>query len=112
MASPDDSFGELTRLDKIIHEPARLALVSALSTCEGADFTYLQRVTNLSKGNLSAHLSTLEEGGIVAIRKGFAGRRPKTWASLTDAGRMLVDEYWQTMDRWYTSLQDRRTGDA
>jgi len=108
LASPEDSFEELAHLDKVIHEPARLAVVSALSTCDGADFTYLQHVTDLSKGNLSAHLSTLEEASIVVISKGFAGRRPKTWVSLTAAGRTLVEEYWETMDRWYAALRSQR----
>jgi len=112
VVSPEESFEELARLDKIIHEPARLALVSALSTCDGADFTYLQHVTDLSKGNLSAHLSTLEEAGIVAIHKGFVGRRPKTWVSLTAVGRALVEEYWQKMERWYAALRGRRVNDA
>lgn len=60
MTSP---FEEMAGLDRLIHEPARLAMTSALAACERADFLFLLRVTGLSKGNLSSHLSKLEGGG-------------------------------------------------
>jgi DNA-binding transcriptional ArsR family regulator len=62
-------FEELAALDRLIHEPARLALLTALTSCESADFLYLQRITGLSKGNLSSHLSKLEESGLVTVEK-------------------------------------------
>ena len=101
-------FQELARLDKLIHEPARLALLSALAVADRADFTYLQRVTGLSKGNLSAHLTTLETAGIVEVEKGYTGRRPKTWVRITVSGHQAVEAYWETMMRWNTAL---RAGD-
>ncbi|HEY3056658.1 MAG TPA: transcriptional regulator, partial [Thermoanaerobaculia bacterium] len=60
-------FERLAGLDRLVHEPARLSILTALSACKSADFLFLQRLTGLSKGNLSSHLSKLEEGGLVAI---------------------------------------------
>lgn len=104
---PDSTFGEIARLDKLIHEPARLALLSALSVCEWADFTYLQRITALSKGNLSAHLTTLGSAGVVVVEKGYEGRRPKTWVRITAHGQNLITDYWTAMARWHDSLAPR-----
>lgn len=92
-------FEELAGTDRLIHEPARLAVTAALAACDGAEFLYLQRVTGLSKGNLSAHLSTLERHGIVAITKGFSGKRAQTWVELTAEGRAAVAAYWDRMGR-------------
>ncbi|QCB94976.1 transcriptional regulator [Cellulomonas shaoxiangyii] len=94
-----EPFAELARLDKLVHEPARLAVVSALAECEAADFVYLHRATGLSKGNLSSHLLTLEAAGLVTITKGYADRRPRTWVELSELGSYVVDDYWATMAR-------------
>ena len=104
-----EPFGELARLDRVVHEPARLALVTVLSMCDGADFTYLAGAANLSRGNLSAHLSTLETAGIVTVTKQFAGKRPQTWVSLTDRGCQVVRDYWDLMGAWHDRL-DTATG--
>ena len=64
---------DIAHFDRLIHEPARLAIMAVLSACESADFAYLLNATGVSKGNLSAHLSKLEEGGYVAIVKTFKG---------------------------------------
>lgn len=94
-----EPFQELASLNKIIHEPGRLAIVTALSACESADFVFLLRLTGLSKGNLSAHLSKLEEAGVVLIRKEFDGKVPRTVVSLTDDGRGSVRAYWEQLER-------------
>jgi DNA-binding transcriptional ArsR family regulator len=60
-----DVFEELASLDRLIHEPARLSIMTALSVVQSADFTSLQRITGLSAGNLSNHLAKLEEGRLV-----------------------------------------------
>ncbi|GAA0964488.1 transcriptional regulator [Actinocorallia libanotica] len=91
-------FEELAGLDKLVHEPARLAITTALSACHEADFLFLQRLTGLSKGNLSAHLGKLEAAGLVAITKHFAGKRPQTWISLTETGRQVTDAHWNRLD--------------
>lgn len=83
----------LSDLDKVIHEPARLALTAILSVVDSADFLYLQRETGLTKGNLSSHLSKLEEAGYVAVEKTYRGRVPLTLVRLTDAGAAAYKAY-------------------
>ena len=83
----------LTEIDRLIHEPARLALTAILSVVESADFLYLQRETGLTKGNLSSHLAKLEEAGYVTIEKTYRGRIPLTLIRLTDAGLAAYKAY-------------------
>jgi DNA-binding transcriptional ArsR family regulator len=90
----------LTDLDRMIHEPARLLIVTILSTVESADFLFLQRETNLTKGNLSAHLSKLEDAGYVNIEKTFKGKLPLTVCKLTEAGQVAFDGYRQQMQNF------------
>ncbi|MFQ5562581.1 MAG: winged helix-turn-helix domain-containing protein [Parvularculaceae bacterium] len=91
-------FEGLASLDRQIHEPARLAVMAALSACEHADFLYLQQITGLTKGNLSSHLSKLENAGFIRIDKTFVKKTPRTRARLTDEGRRAMDEYWRIFD--------------
>lgn len=91
-------FKEMTELDKLLHEPARLAIMTALSNCESADFTFLQNLTGLSKGNLSAHLSKLEDGNLVVILKSFVGKVPNTNISLTDEGAQAIEAHWNKLN--------------
>lgn len=91
-------FEELAGLDKLIHEPARLAICTALGACDRADFVYLQRLTGLSKGNLSAHLAKLEAAKIVHIHKGFRGKIPRTEVELSNSGRAALQRHWQRLD--------------
>ena len=92
-----DDLRGLTELDRLIHEPARLLIVTILSTVESADFLFLQRETELTKGNLSAHLSKLESAGYVNIEKTFKGKLPLTVCKLTEAGQQAFDGYRQQM---------------
>jgi DNA-binding transcriptional ArsR family regulator len=91
-------FEQLASLDRRVHDPARLAILTALSACEGADFLFLQRITGLTKGNLSSHLSKLEEAGLVVIEKRFVGKKTQTLVRLSDQGRGAVDGYWREME--------------
>jgi len=92
-----DDLRSLTELDRLIHEPARLLIVTILSTVESADFLFLQRETDLTKGNLSAHLSKLEGAGYVNIEKTFKGKLPLTVCKLTEAGQSAFEGYRQQM---------------
>ncbi|HSA96365.1 MAG TPA: transcriptional regulator [Acidobacteriota bacterium] len=83
----------LADLDRLIHEPARLALTAILSVVDSADFLYLQRETGLTKGNLSSHLAKLEEAGYIAIEKTYRGRIPLTLIRLTDKGAAAYKAY-------------------
>ena len=89
----DNDLRSVTALDRLIHEPARLLIVTILSTVASADFLFLQRETGLTKGNLSAHLSKLEEAGYVKIEKTFKGKLPLTVCSLTLIGQKALTEY-------------------
>lgn len=98
-------FEELAGLARLIHEPARLAILSALSACQEANFFFLQQLTGLSKGNLSSHLSKLEVAGLVQIDKQFVGKVPTTFVQLTDAGRVAIEQHWQQLERLRTAAQ-------
>ncbi len=87
----------VTELDRLIHEPARLLIVTILSSVASADFLFLQRETGLTKGNLSAHLSKLEEAGYVKIEKTFKGKLPVTICKLTSAGQKALKAYRQQL---------------
>jgi DNA-binding MarR family transcriptional regulator len=82
----------------LIHEPARLAILTVLSACRKADFLYLQRLTGLTKGNLSSHLAKLEEAGLVVITKQFQGKKPVTYLHLTLVGRTAVEQHWKKLE--------------
>jgi DNA-binding transcriptional ArsR family regulator len=106
-------FELLANLDRTVHEPARLAILVALSACERADFLFLQRITGLSKGNLSTHLSRLQEAGLVEIEKRFVNKKTQTLARLSGQGREAVTSYWRDMAalsksaaRWRPNLGD------
>jgi DNA-binding MarR family transcriptional regulator len=92
-------FEGLADLDRTVHEPARLAILTGLSAFSSADFLSLQRLTGLTSGNLSVHLTKLEQAGLVSIQKSFAERKPRTTARLTREGRAAVGAYWERMDR-------------
>jgi DNA-binding transcriptional ArsR family regulator len=86
-------LNDLNELDRVIHEPARLMLTAMLSAVETADFTFLMDESGLTRGNLSSHLSKLEEAGYVAIEKSFRGKYPQTLVSLTSDGRAAFNNY-------------------
>ncbi|PWH15118.1 MAG: ArsR family transcriptional regulator [Anaerolineae bacterium] len=87
----------LTEVDRLLHEPSRAVIVAILATVESADFVFLQRETNLTKGNLSAHLTKLQEAGYIQIEKTFRGKYPLTLCRLTDTGRQAFQAYRQKL---------------
>ena len=103
-----EHFRSLAEVDRLIHEPARLMIVAILSGVESADFLYLLRETGLTKGNLSAHLTRLEEAGYVKIEKTFRGKVPLTLCSLTDGGREAFRRYRERMRRAMDSMPEWR----
>ena len=82
-----------TAIDRLIHEPSRMMIMAILYTAGQADFLYLLRETGLTKGNLSTHLTRLEQGSYVRIEKGFRGKVPQTLLSLTPEGRSAFETY-------------------
>ena len=93
----NDKIQRLSSLDRVIHEPARLMIAALLSMVKEADFRYLHESTGLTKGNLSVHLSKLEEAGYVEIEKTFRGKIPLTVCRLTVPGREALDTYRKTL---------------
>lgn len=88
---------ELASLDRVIHEPARLMIMTVLYAVNEADFLYLQNECELTQGNLSSHLSRLEEEKYVLVQKTFKGKYPLTICSLTARGRKAFEEYARLM---------------
>ena len=84
--------------DAIIHQPTRLRIMMLLSGVNAADFNFLLNALKLSKGNLSAQMTKLEEAGYVEITKEFQGKIPRTTYSLTETGTRQLAQYWQVMD--------------
>lgn len=84
--------------NRMVHEPARLAILTVLSSCAAADFVFLQNVTGLSKGNLSVQLTNLEQAGLITLTKEIVDKKTRTTARLSDRGSTEIKEYWKTMD--------------
>jgi len=80
-------------IDRLIHEPARLVLITHLYVVDEADFVYLAGRTGLTAGNISSHMTRLEEAGYVKTDKSFVGKRPRTVYALTAAGRAAFERY-------------------
>jgi DNA-binding MarR family transcriptional regulator len=81
------------KLDRVIHEKGRMAIMSLLAATPELSFTELRDSLNMTDGNLSMHLKTLQESGYVAITKTFQERKPLTTCSLTAKGRKAFAEY-------------------
>lgn len=84
-------------LDRLVHEPARLAVMALLYVVESADFTFVINQTGLTWGNLSAHISKLEKAGYLEAQKSFKGKRPNTNLKLTPQGRESFQKYVRRM---------------
>jgi DNA-binding transcriptional ArsR family regulator len=102
----DDAF-RMPEIDRVVHESARLAILTVLSSCEEADFLFLERATKLSRGNLSVQLIHLEDAGIIEIEKRIEHKRTLTTAKLTDRGRRTLNAYWESMNALRTSAKGR-----
>lgn len=102
-------FEDLAGLDRLVHEPARLAILTALSACQSADFLYLQSLTGISKGNLSNHLAKLEEGGLIALEKTYERKTPRTRVHLTEVGREAITEHWERLEALHAEAERLRS---
>ena len=97
---------EIASLDRLIHEPARLAILSVLYAVKEADFLFLLRETGLTKGNLSTHLSKLEAAGYIEIEKGYVGRLPQTLCRMTEQGRQAFDDYRKQLNKFLNNFEE------
>ena len=96
-SQPYPNLDPIEKLDSAIHAPARLMILAYLAAVVTADFTFLLKQTGLTRGNLSTHISRLEEEGYVEVKKEFVDRIPRTLYRLTEAGRKAIDDYRQNM---------------
>lgn len=90
----------LSNLDKTVHAPARLMIMTFLFLVEGGDAVFLMKQTGLSWGNLSSHVTKLEEAGYVSVTKEFVRRKPRTLLSLTEEGRNAFSRYRKDLSRF------------
>lgn len=82
----------------MVHEPARLAILTVLASCERADFTFLEAATGLTRGNLSVQLTRLEEASLIGIEKTIKKNRTVTTAHILAEGRYQLERYWRQME--------------
>lgn len=81
------------RLEDLIHSPVRLSIMAALRSAEAVHFGLLRDTVEVSDSLLSKHITALESAGYVEVTKGYVGRRPRTWCSLTPEGRVAFDAH-------------------
>jgi DNA-binding MarR family transcriptional regulator len=102
----DPELHPLADIDQVIHASARLMVLTYLYVVESADFVFLKNMTGLTWGNLSTHLTKLEEAGYIAINKAFKGKKPHTTISLTKQGRTAFREYKKSLQQVLDDLPD------
>ncbi len=95
----------LVEVDRLIHEPARLAVIALLYVVDVADFIFVMNQTGLTWGNLSAHMSKLEQAGYLKVEKSFKGKRPSTTLSLTATGREAFRKYATQMKQAFRDFE-------
>ena len=109
MASPDSGNGPLhplAEIDRTIHSPARLMVMTNLYVVESAEYVALMNLTGLTWGNLSTHLGKLEDAGYVEMIKGFRGKKPFTMVRLTARGRAAFKLYKEQIQEVLGKLPD------
>ncbi len=97
----------LACVDRLIHEPSRSNILAILAYVESADFLYLQHETGLTKGNLSVHLSKLEEAGYIIIEKSYRGKIPFTLCCMTSKGRQAFEDYRKQLAQFIENTKEK-----
>jgi DNA-binding transcriptional ArsR family regulator len=105
---PEDQFEltDLIEVDRIIHEPARAAIMAVLMGVESADFKFLLEMTQLTKGNLSVHAKKLQEAGYIRIEKSFQNNYPHTEYRVTKKGKAALRVYIKKL-KWLTESVEK-----
>jgi len=101
-----NSATNIQKIDRVIHEPARLTIMAQLFVVQSADFLFLQNQTGMTPGNLSAHLKKLENSEYVEIIKEYVERKPHTALKLTKRGRIAFKNYQQNLKQILADLPD------
>ncbi len=97
-------ISQILEVDRLIHEPARIAVLSLLYVVENADFLFIMNQTGLTQGNLSSHLNKLEAASVIEVIKSFAGKRPRTTIRLTKEGRIRFEKYVNSVKGFFEQL--------
>ena len=93
-------------VDRLVHEPARLTILAHLHVVDAADFTWLAQSAGLTKGNLSSHMSKLEDAGYLKVDKDFVDGKPNTMLRITAAGRRALKRYRAELSRVLDQLPE------
>jgi len=99
---------DTAEFDRLIHERARLGIVSALAVNEKLTFNDLKKLLKITDGNLSVHARKLEDAGYVSCTKSFEGRVPRTEYRLTADGRRALERYLDHMEALIHATRDNR----
>jgi DNA-binding MarR family transcriptional regulator len=94
---------DLIEVDRLLHEPARAAIMAVLMGAETVDFKFLLEMTQLTKGNLSVHAKKLHEAAYISMEKSFQNNYPHTEYSITKKGKMAFESYIKKL-RWLTEI--------
>ena len=105
-SQPGPELHPLADIDQVIHASARLMVLAYLYVVESADYVFLTRITGLTWGNLSTHMTRLEEAGYIEMLKEFRGKKPHTKIQLTEQGRAAFHEYKKSLQQVLDDLPD------
>ena len=95
-------------LDDVVHQRVRLGILTITHEAREVEFGYLRDTLELTAGNLSQHLSTLERAGLITMDKGYEGKRPRTWIRLTRAGQTALRDEIRQLKQLITDLEQPR----
>ncbi len=84
-------------INRVVHEPVRLAILKILTSVKEVDFNFLLTTLGVTKGNLATHINKLETTGLVEVKKEFRGKIPHTSYRITKTGRRQFQKYWENM---------------
>jgi len=84
-------------INRVVHEPVRLAILKILTSAKEVDFNFLLTTLGVTKGNLATHVNKLETTGLIEVKKEFRGKVPHTAYKITRTGRRQFQKYWQNL---------------
>ena len=84
-------------INRVVHEPVRLAILKILTSAKEVDFNFLLTTLGVTKGNLATHINKLETVGLIEVKKEFRGKLPHTSYKITRTGRRQFQKYWENM---------------
>jgi DNA-binding transcriptional ArsR family regulator len=93
------------KLDPLLLDPTRLAIVALLASTQWAEFAFVRDSVELSDSALSKRISQLSDTGHVEVRKGYVGKRPRTWLNLSPAGRAALSAHIAMLQQIATQVQ-------